>query len=56
MGALDDDGFLMLKDCSKDARFKRPKHYRFVASLPKNKGKVLKTALREMLARGDSEC
>ncbi|MBT9502311.1 MAG: AMP-binding protein [Burkholderiaceae bacterium] len=32
------------------ARFKRPKHYRFVASLPKNNyGKVLKTALREML-------
>jgi long-chain acyl-CoA synthetase len=31
------------------ARFKRPKHYRFVDSLPKNNyGKVLKTALREM--------
>jgi long-chain acyl-CoA synthetase len=30
------------------ARFKRPKHYRFVAELPKNNyGKVLKTALRE---------
>ncbi len=30
------------------ARFKRPKHYRFVAELPKNHyGKVLKTALRE---------
>jgi long-chain acyl-CoA synthetase len=29
------------------ARFKRPKHYRFVDSLPKNNyGKVLKTALR----------
>jgi long-chain acyl-CoA synthetase len=32
------------------ARFKRPKVYRFVASLPKNNyGKVLKTALREQL-------
>jgi long-chain acyl-CoA synthetase len=30
------------------ARFKRPKHYRFVAELPKNNyGKVLKTTLRE---------
>ena len=33
------------------ARFKRPKAYLFVAELPKNNtGKVLKTALREMLA------
>ncbi|MES2190455.1 MAG: AMP-binding protein [Pseudomonadota bacterium] len=32
------------------ARFKRPKHYRFVAALPKNSyGKVLKTDLREQL-------
>ncbi len=32
------------------ARFKRPKEYRFVESLPKNEaGKVLKTALREQL-------
>lgn len=32
------------------ARFKRPKEYRFVPSLPKNNyGKVLKTALREEL-------
>ena len=32
------------------ARFKRPRDYRFVDSLPKNNyGKVLKTALREML-------
>ena len=31
------------------ARFKRPKHYRFVDALPKNNyGKVLKTALREL--------
>jgi len=29
------------------ARFKRPKHYRFVAALPKNNyGKVVKTELR----------
>jgi acyl-CoA synthetase (AMP-forming)/AMP-acid ligase II len=32
------------------ARFKRPKHYRFLAELPKNNyGKVLKTDLRRML-------
>ncbi|MFO1312794.1 MAG: AMP-binding protein [Burkholderiales bacterium] len=32
------------------ARFKRPKHYRFVPELPKNNyGKVLKTQLREWL-------
>jgi long-chain acyl-CoA synthetase len=36
------------------ARFKRPKEYRFVAQLPKNNyGKVLKTALRASLERGD---
>jgi long-chain acyl-CoA synthetase len=35
------------------ARFKRPRDYRFVDALPKNNyGKVLKTALRERLARG----
>lgn len=34
------------------ARFKRPKHYRFVDSLPKNNyGKVLKTELRARLER-----
>ena len=33
------------------ARFKRPRHYRFVESLPKNNyGKILKTELRDMLA------
>lgn len=33
------------------ARFKRPKHYRFVSELPKNSyGKVLKTALRDVFA------
>ena len=32
------------------ARFKRPKHYRFVNELPKNNyGKVLKTELRKLL-------
>ncbi|HSW26997.1 MAG TPA: AMP-binding protein [Burkholderiaceae bacterium] len=38
------------------ARFKRPKRYRFVESLPKNHyGKVLKTELREIEARqGDA--
>ena len=37
------------------ARFKRPRAYRFVEELPKNNyGKVLKTALREMLAKEDN--
>ncbi len=35
------------------ARFKRPREYRFVDSLPKNNyGKVLKTELRKMLSAG----
>jgi long-chain acyl-CoA synthetase len=34
------------------ARFKRPRHYRFVDGLPKNNyGKVLKTTLREQLTK-----
>jgi long-chain acyl-CoA synthetase len=34
------------------ARFKRPKHYRFVDALPKNHyGKVLKTELRSLEAQ-----
>jgi len=40
------------------ARFKRPKHYRFVDALPKNNyGKVLKTELREIESRerGDGD-
>jgi long-chain acyl-CoA synthetase len=38
------------------ARFKRPRHYRFVDALPKNHyGKVLKTALREIESRQDAE-
>ncbi|MBV9153171.1 MAG: long-chain fatty acid--CoA ligase [Alphaproteobacteria bacterium] len=37
------------------ARFKRPREYRFVESLPKNNyGKVLKTELRDLLNRGRS--
>jgi acyl-coenzyme A synthetase/AMP-(fatty) acid ligase len=33
------------------ARFKRPRAYRFVESLPKNNyGKVLKTELRKLLS------
>jgi long-chain acyl-CoA synthetase len=37
------------------ARFKRPREYRFVDSLPKNNyGKVLKTELRKILEAGDS--
>jgi long-chain acyl-CoA synthetase len=36
------------------ARFKRPRAYRFVDGLPKNNyGKVLKTALRDMLSEGE---
>ena len=39
------------------ARFKRPKIYRFVASLPKNNyGKVLKTRLREQEAALEVDC
>ncbi len=91
LGSMDDDGFLTLRDRSKDmiisggsniypreieevllrhpdlveavematldrlrldhiARFKRPRQYRFVDSLPKNNyGKVLKTELRNLL-------
>ncbi len=37
------------------ARFKRPKAYFFVEALPKNNyGKILKTSLREMLAKGEA--
>ena len=32
------------------ARYKRPRHYRFVENLPKNSyGKILKTDLRQLL-------
>ena len=37
------------------ARFKRPRHYRFVDALPRNNyGKVLKTRLRQMLSEDDT--
>ena len=37
------------------ARYKRPRHYRFVESLPKNSyGKVLKTDLRQLLKETDN--
>ena len=39
------------------ARFKRPKHYRFIDALPKNNyGKVLKTALRDLVEQGGLTC
>jgi long-chain acyl-CoA synthetase len=39
------------------ARFKRPKHYHFVDSLPKNNyGKVPKTMLRDLLKKEKEEC
>lgn len=39
------------------ARFKRPKHYHFVDSLPKNNyGKVLKTTLRDSLQKDKTPC
>ena len=38
------------------ARFKRPKNYRFLKSLPKNNyGKILKTVLREQLESDDEQ-
>jgi long-chain acyl-CoA synthetase len=38
------------------ARFKRPRHYRFIDALPKNNyGKVLKTELRRLLAETPGE-
>ena len=41
---------------SRIARFKRPKHYRFVAELPKNAyGKILKTALRDLAEEEDKD-
>jgi len=50
-GAQADDAALDRTCLEAIARFKRPKRYHFVESLPKNNyGKVLKTALREKLA------
>ncbi|MHA1528254.1 MAG: AMP-binding protein, partial [Alphaproteobacteria bacterium] len=51
-GAVPDEGALDRLCLDNLARFKRPRAYRFVADLPKNNyGKVMKTALREMLAK-----
>ncbi|MGL3215150.1 class I adenylate-forming enzyme family protein [Bradyrhizobium sp. BR 1433] len=52
-GAAADDGKLDAHCLASIARFKRPKRYVYLDALPKNNyGKVLKTALREMLAKG----
>jgi long-chain acyl-CoA synthetase len=49
-GAPPSEGELDKLCLSQIARFKRPKRYRFLESLPKNNyGKVLKTELRELL-------
>jgi len=53
-GAAVDAGELDALCLAHIARFKRPREYRFVDSLPKNNyGKVLKTTLREQLQRED---
>jgi long-chain acyl-CoA synthetase len=50
-GASADEAALDRQCLDHIARFKRPKRYRFVDALPKNNyGKVLKTALRSLLA------
>jgi long-chain acyl-CoA synthetase len=50
-GAACDPSALDAHCLAQIARFKRPKDYRFVDALPKNNyGKVLKTALRQMLS------
>jgi long-chain acyl-CoA synthetase len=55
-GAVLEEGALDALCLDNLARFKRPKRYHFVADLPKNNyGKVLKTGLRELLAKGDAE-
>ena len=52
-GGTADDRALDAHCLASIARFKRPKRYVFLPSLPKNNyGKVLKTALREMMAQG----
>ena len=52
-GAAADDGRLDAHCLASIARFKRPKRYVYLEALPKNNyGKVLKTALREMMAKG----
>lgn len=52
-GATADDSRLDAHCLASIARFKRPKRYVYLDALPKNNyGKVLKTALREMMAKG----
>ena len=52
-GAAPGTGELDAACTARIARFKKPKRYVFVPELPKNNyGKVLKTALREMLPEG----
>jgi long-chain acyl-CoA synthetase len=54
-GAAPDEAALDRLCLDNLARFKRPRAYRFVEELPKNNyGKVLKTALRALLAKGDA--
>jgi long-chain acyl-CoA synthetase len=51
-GAAADDAKLDAHCLASIARFKRPKRYVYLPSLPKNNyGKVLKTSLREMMAK-----
>jgi long-chain acyl-CoA synthetase len=51
-GAAADDARLDAHCLASIARFKRPKRYVYLEALPKNNyGKVLKTSLREMMAR-----
>ena len=53
LGAQVDEATLDRLCIDNIARFKRPKAYRFADSLPKNNyGKILKTELREILAKG----
>lgn len=51
-GGAADDAKLDAHCLASIARFKRPKRYVYLDALPKNNyGKVLKTALREMMKR-----
>jgi long-chain acyl-CoA synthetase len=51
-GASTGDAVLDAHCLASIARFKRPKRYVYLPSLPKNNyGKVLKTELREMMAK-----
>jgi len=56
-GAAPDSAALDAWCLAQMARFKRPRHYHWVAALPKNSyGKVLKTALRAGLADAQDSC